>query len=60
MNLPAHRIEVAEENYLNRKYPGGYARKITVIERDHRYWVLDPYVLGWKHPITHTGINPKP
>jgi MOSC domain-containing protein YiiM len=51
---------VAEDNYLNRKYPGGYARKITVIERDHRYWVLDPYVLGWKHPITHTGINPKP
>jgi hypothetical protein len=59
VDLPAQKIEVAEENYLNEKYPGDYARKIPLIERDHRYWVLDPYVLGWKHPVTHTRTSPK-
>ncbi len=60
VNLPAHEIEVAEENYLNEKYPGDYARRITLLERDQRYWVLDPYVLGWKRPTTHTGTDRKP
>lgn len=59
VSLPAHEIEVAEENYRNRKYPGDYARKVTLIERDHRYWVLDPYVLGWKHPATRTRASAK-
>ncbi|MEJ2345586.1 MAG: CHAP domain-containing protein [Gammaproteobacteria bacterium] len=59
VNLPAHEIEVAEQNYLNNKYPGGYARRITLIERNHRYWVLDPYVLGWKHPATATRTSTK-
>jgi hypothetical protein len=49
VDLHSHVIKVAEENYRNRKYPGDYARKIDLIERHHRYWVLDPYVLGWKH-----------
>ncbi len=49
VNLPAHAIKVAEQNYFNRKYPGDYARKIALIEKNHRYWVLDSYVLGWKH-----------
>jgi len=49
VDLHSHVIKVAEENYLNRKYPGDYARKIDLIERHQRYWVLDPYVLGWKH-----------
>ena len=49
VNLSSHTIKVAEENYLNTKYPGNYARKIDLLEKNHRYWVLDPYVLGWKH-----------
>lgn len=50
VNLTSHAITVAEQNYLNKKYSGNYARKIVLIEKNHRYWVLDPYVLGWKHP----------
>jgi hypothetical protein len=59
VNLPAHEIRVAEQNYLNQKYPGDYARKVTLIERDHRYWVLDPYVLGWKHPVAPMPASTK-
>ena len=49
VDLAARRIEVAEENYLNRPWPGDYARAIELIVRKGRYWVLDPYLLGWKH-----------
>lgn len=51
VNLASHVVDVAEQNYLNMKYAGHYARRITVIERNHRYWVLDPYLLGWKHAV---------
>jgi CHAP domain len=49
VDLPARRIRVAEENYLNRKWPGDYAREIELVVRDGRYWLLDAYLLGWKH-----------
>jgi hypothetical protein len=49
VDLSSHTLKVAEENYLNKKWPGDYARKIDMIFRDGKYWVLDAYVLGWKH-----------
>jgi hypothetical protein len=49
VDLSAHRIRVAEENYFNRKWPGDYAREIELLVRDGRYWLLDAYLLGWKH-----------
>jgi hypothetical protein len=45
----SHTLKVAEENYLNKKWPDDYARKIDFILKDGGYWVLDAYVLGWKH-----------
>jgi glutathionylspermidine amidase/synthetase len=49
VDLPARKLRVAEENYLNQPWPGDYARAIDLVVRDGRYWVLDPYLLGWKH-----------
>jgi glutathionylspermidine amidase/synthetase len=49
MDLATHKVRVAEENYLNRKWPGDYAREIELVVRDGRYWLLDAYLLGWKH-----------
>jgi len=42
-------IRVGEENYENRKWPANYARSIEFIARNGRYWLLDAYLLGWKH-----------
>lgn len=44
-------VEVGEQNFDNAQWPGPYARKLPVIEREGRWWVLDPYLLGWKHPV---------
>ena len=41
-------VRVAEQNFKNQKWPGQYARTIQLIQKDGRYWVLDPYLLGWK------------
>ncbi len=51
VNRAEGEIRVAEENYRNRPWPGNYARKIALLRRNGRYWVLDAYVLGWKHPL---------
>lgn len=42
-------IDILEENYRNMKWPGHYARRIHYILRKGHYWILDPYILGWKH-----------
>jgi hypothetical protein len=42
-------IKVGEENYENQKWPANYSRRIEFITRHGRYWVLDAYLLGWKH-----------
>ncbi len=44
-----HTIDVQEQNFNNAKWPGNYARSITYIKRQGHYWVLDAYLLGWKH-----------
>jgi len=49
VDLAARKLRVAEENYFNEKWPGDYAREIDLVVKDGRYWVLDAYLLGWKH-----------
>jgi hypothetical protein len=41
-------LELAEQNFLNQKWPGNYARQVGLVQRGGRHWVLDAYVLGWK------------
>lgn len=43
-------IRVAEQNLLNQAWPADYARQLKLIKQDEKYWLLDPYVLGWKRP----------
>ena len=42
-------VEVSEQNFNNESWPDDYARKITFIKQDGKYWLLDGYLLGWKH-----------
>lgn len=41
-------IRVAEQNYTNRLWPGDYSREIPLLEMDGHWWLLDPYLNGWK------------
>jgi len=43
-------IEVSEQNFNNESWPDDYARKIKLIKKGGNYWLLDGYLLGWKHP----------
>lgn len=43
-------IYVGEENLKNIRWPGNYARSIPFVRRDGHYWLLDAYLVGWKHP----------
>jgi hypothetical protein len=45
-------IRVAEQNFLNQKWPANYARQIEIVHKDERYWLLDPYLLGWKRVVS--------
>lgn len=49
VDLAARKLRVAEENYRNEAWPGDYAREIDLVVQDGRYWLLDAYLLGWKH-----------
>jgi glutathionylspermidine amidase/synthetase len=42
-------IEVGEQNYSNESWPGDYSRTIELIKKNDNYWLLDEYLLGWKH-----------
>jgi glutathionylspermidine amidase/synthetase len=48
----SHTLQVIEQNYDNAKWANGYARSIPYIEQDHKFWVLDSYLLGWKRVTT--------
>lgn len=49
IDAQAGRLDVAEQNYLNRPWPAAdHARSLELLERNGRWWVLDPYLLGWK------------
>jgi len=43
-------IEVGEQNYSNEPWPDDYTRKIELIRKGDKYWLLDGYLIGWKHP----------
>ena len=45
-------VEVSEQNFNNESWPDDYARKIMFIKSRDNYWVLDGYLLGWKHANT--------
>ncbi len=42
-------IMLGEQNYKNTRWPSDFARQVDFIVKDGRYWVLDPYLIGWKH-----------
>jgi glutathionylspermidine amidase/synthetase len=42
-------IEVGEQNYNNEPWPGDFSRKIDLVKKGDNYWLLDAYLLGWKH-----------
>ncbi len=44
-------IEVGEQNYNNEPWPEDYARTIELITKGDNFWLLDAYLLGWKHVI---------
>jgi hypothetical protein len=44
-------VEVSEQNFQNNSWAADYARKITLIKNGENYWLLDGYLLGWKHAI---------
>lgn len=44
-------IEVAEQNFLNQPWPADYSRRIVLVDKDNKYWLLDVYLLGWKHAV---------
>jgi CHAP domain len=44
-------VEVSEQNFSNESWPDDYARKIMFIKKDENYWLLDGYLLGWKHAV---------
>lgn len=51
-------IEVGEQNYNNEVWPENYARKIELVKKGNIYWLLDRYILGWKHlKFSTTGNN---
>jgi len=48
VDTKAHTIQVMEQNFNNTKWNNGYARSIPYVEHDHKFWILDSYLLGWK------------
>ncbi|MDH5518297.1 MAG: CHAP domain-containing protein [Gammaproteobacteria bacterium] len=40
---------IAEQNYSNEKWLNNFSRKISYVKKDGRYWLLEPYLIGWKH-----------
>lgn len=44
-------VRVCEANYLNRPWPGDYARCLPLVARGGRFWVLDAHLIGWKNIV---------
>jgi hypothetical protein len=44
-------VEVSEQNFNNEVWTSDYARKIMLVRNSGKYWLLDGYILGWKHAI---------
>ena len=41
-------IHVAEQNYSDRPWQGEYCREIPLLEIYGRWWLLEPFLIGWK------------
>jgi glutathionylspermidine amidase/synthetase len=41
-------VEVAEQNFYNQEWPGSYARRIPLQQREGGVWLEGAYLLGWK------------
>jgi hypothetical protein len=48
-------LEVAEQNYANRPWRDDHARRIPLLRVDGRWWLLDPYLIGWKRLAQVSG-----
>jgi CHAP domain len=51
MDIKNGLVEVSEQNYNNETWPDDYARNIMLIKKGQNYWLLDGYLLGWKHVL---------
>ena len=49
--LADNRVEVAEQNYFNKPWPGTTARRIALQQREGGYWLEDDFLLGWKRVV---------
>ena len=43
------KIMLGEQNYKNTLWKRDFARAVDYVIKDGSYWVLDPYLIGWKH-----------
>jgi glutathionylspermidine amidase/synthetase len=43
------KVMLAEQNYKNTLWKRNFARAVDYVIKDGSYWVLDPYLIGWKH-----------
>ncbi len=48
-------IKVAEQNLSNRRWPANHARQIALVRKNGRFWLLDPYLLGWKRMVNYSS-----
>jgi glutathionylspermidine amidase/synthetase len=55
VNYEKGEIEVAEQNYNNEPWHEDYARTIEFVNKEGNYWLLDGYLLGWKHVQNQAG-----
>ena len=44
-------IEVGEQNFNNERWTNHYARRLKLTKNGESYWLLDGYLLGWKHAM---------
>ena len=44
-------VEVVEQNYLNQEWPGNYARRIPMHQREGGVWLDDELIMGWKRLV---------
>jgi len=49
VNKEKNKITIGEQNYKNSEWSDDHARSVDYINRNGKYWVLDPYLIGWKH-----------
>jgi hypothetical protein len=49
VDLRSGAIRVAEQNLRNEKWPDNYSRAIPLVVHEGNYWLLDAYLIGWKH-----------